>query len=408
MKRLLWIVGMLLVAVAGSASCSAAERVDLAAAPPPPPPAFTDPGRADASVDDASSGPILACIATECPSPFATCISRTEPSFKCGINLAVDSKNCGQCGNECPNDLNLMELKLTSRCVDGACAYQCYKHYSGISEVFEDWTDCNGLIEDGCEANLTNDAEHCGVCGNACPPGVQCMNGQCGCPTGLLFCNGACVDPDWNDFHCGACGNACEYPADACDQPQVTYGCVLGQCGKKKCAVENNVQFYDCNQDVFANTCTGDGCEVDSLRSEQNCGTCGNACTGDERCVNEGNGFECAIPCERSGKSQCGSTCADLLNDVDNCGTCGHACRLPGADESELRETASCKEGLCVYECQPGFGDCNGDPADGCETDLRVHPNHCGACGVTCDVAAGQPCVEGKCLMRECDAGVTN
>jgi len=409
MKRLLLIAGMLFVAVAESASCSATERVDLASPPPSPTtgPVFTDPSRSDASIEDAA-GPVLACIATECPDSYATCTSETGSTFKCGTNLAQDNNNCGACGNKCPNDINLwMMLNMTSRCVDGACAYQCYKHYSLVSNGFEDWTDCNGLIEDGCEANLTNDANNCGVCGNQCAAGTPCIDGKCGCPTGLLFCNGECVDPQWDDYNCGACGNACEVPADACEQPHVAYGCVLGQCGQKKCAVENNTQYYDCNKDVFANTCTGDGCEVDSLKTTENCGTCGNKCAANEECVNEGNGYECAVPCERSGKVRCSNTCVDLLNDVQNCGTCGNACRFGGDDESKLKETASCKEGLCVYECQPGFADCNNDPSDGCETDLSVHSKNCGACGVTCDVAAGQPCIEGKCLMQECDAGVT-
>ena len=411
MKRLLTIVGMLLVAAAGSASCSSAERVNLAAVPEAgtPPPVFTDPSRADAAVDAASPDNfLLACIATECPDGYATCSSLTAPTYKCGTDIAHDNKNCGACGNECPNDLNMMmTLNMTSTCVDGACVYQCYKHYSGISEVFEDWTDCNGLIDDGCEANLTNDTNNCGVCGNTCAAGVPCIDGKCGCPSGKLLCDGKCVDPDWDDFNCGGCGNVCIRPDDACDQPHVAYGCVEGQCGKKKCAFEDNTQWYDCNKDVFENVCTGDGCEVNSLRTRQNCGQCGVVCTGKEECVNEGNGWECAVPCERSGKVKCAGTCVDVLTDVENCGTCGNACRLGGQDESVLHETSSCKEGLCVFECQPGWADCNDDPSDGCETNLRSHPQNCGACGVACDVVAGQPCIEGKCLMQECDAGVT-
>ncbi len=410
MKRLLSIVGMVLVAAAGTASCSASERVNLASAPEAgtPPPVFTDPSRPDAAtVDDASTGSILACIALDCPDGYATCSSLTSPTYKCGTHVAQDNANCGACGNECPNSLDLQfTLNMTSSCVDGACAYQCYKHFSLLSGVFEDWTDCNGLIDDGCEANLTNDQNNCGVCGNACAADVPCIDGKCGCPSGLLLCDGKCVDPKWDDYNCGTCGKACSPPVDACDQPHVVYGCVLGECGKKKCAVEQNTQYYDCNKDVFSNTCSGDGCEIDSLKTKQNCGKCGIVCTGKEECVNEGNGWECAVPCERSGKVLCGDTCVDLLTDVQNCGTCGRECRFGGQDESVLHETASCKEGLCAFECHPGWADCNNDPSDGCETNLRAHPQNCGACGVTCDVVAGQPCIDGKCLMRECDAGV--
>ena len=93
---------------------------------------------------------------------------------------------------------------------------------------------------------------------------------------------------------------------------------------------------------------------------------------------------------------------ADLLNDPSNCGACGSPCKEPGKNQAR-----TCKKGVCAYECAPGFADCNGDPSDGCEVDLSIHPAHCGACDVACDVAAGQPCIEGKCLMTECDAGVT-
>jgi len=410
MKRLLLILGMVLVAAAGTASCSASERVNLAAAPEAGvPPVFTDPSRPDAAPEDASTGPILACIATDCPDGYSSCGSLSAPTYKCGTHVAQDNMNCGACGNECPDSDDMRNvLNMTSACVDGACKYQCYKHYSGISKVFEDWTDCNGLIDDGCEANLTNDVNNCGVCGNTCAAGIPCIDGKCGCPAGLLLCSGKCIDPNWDDFNCGTCGNACSPPDDACTpaQPHVEYGCVLGECGKKRCAVENNVQYHDCNEDLLSNTCGGDGCEVYGLTSKEHCGKCGVACTGKEECVDEGNGYECAEPCVRSGKVMCRGSCVDLLTDVENCGVCGNACRFGGEDDNELHETASCKEGLCAFQCQPGWGDCNSDPSDGCETDLRAHPQNCGACGVACDVVAGQPCIEGKCLMKECDAGV--
>lgn len=408
MKRLLFAALMLLGACAGSASCSASERVDLASVPPPPeaPPSFTDPNDVDASRPDGGDY-LLACIATEWPSPWATCSSIANPSFKCATDIMRDNDNCGGCGIKC-GDYD--PINMTSRCVDGACVLQCYKHFSGLTNVFEDWTDCNGLVEDGCEINLTNDPKHCGACGNACPEGVPCFDGKCGCAAPYILCDGKCVHPDYDDFNCGGCGIKCEFPDDACSplQDNTTYGCVEGVCGRKRCTADQDVQYYDCNKDVFENTCGGDGCETAGLRSREHCGKCGNKCVGDEECVNEGNGYECAVPCKRSGKVKCGGTCVDLLTDRDNCGACGHECRLPGKSDSELKETSSCREGMCVYECDPGFGDCNGDPKDGCETNLWQDPQHCGACGVTCDLVAGQPCIEGKCLMKECDAGVTN
>lgn len=68
-----------------------------------------------------------------------------------------------------------------------------------------------------------------------------------------------------------------------------------------------------------------------------------------------------------SGKECCDDGCVDLDGDVENCGACGHVCEFDQA-------TRSCEDGVCVMgECQDGFLDCNGEPADGCElTDTGV------------------------------------
>jgi hypothetical protein len=40
--------------------------------------------------------------------------------------------------------------------------------------------------------------------------------------------------------------------------------------------------------------------------------------------------------------------------------------------------------GECGFTCIAGFDDCNSDPDDGCEVDLRLNGN-CGACGEFCE-----------------------
>src|SRR5262249_38069312 len=51
---------------------------------------------------------------------------------------------------------------------------------------------------------------------------------------------------------------------------------------------------------------------------------------------------------------------------------------------------ASCQGGACMAgSCSPGWGDCNSDGSDGCETNLRADADHCGACGVACKIANG-------------------
>ena len=359
------------------------------------PPSFVDPSTTDASFAD-GEGPRLECVGTDCPAPWTTCISEEGPTYKCGTDLARDSDNCGACGNKC---LTYKPIHMTSRCTQGACELECYTEPSQFDP--KEWRNCNGLVDDGCEIDVLHDPAHCGACGNACAPGSPCVDGKCGCPPGRIYCFGLCVDPENDDNHCGGCGNACAPPGNACDplQPNTYYGCGAGKCGKKKC----QYRYADCNGDLGQAACGGDGCEVEGLDTKENCGACGITCDKPgEECVNEGNGLECAVPCARFGKVLCGFECVDLLSDVGSCGACFSGCKPPGP-----HQVSSCSKGVCAYECEPGFGDCNGDSTDGCETDLSVHPGNCGACGNACDVSVGQPCIEGRCLMTECDAGVT-
>lgn len=58
-----------------------------------------------------------------------------------------------------------------------------------------------------------------------------------------------------------------------------------------------------------------------------------------------------------------------LSNSARHCGRCGNSC--------ELRPNAynPCVAGTCVTRCRPGFLDCNGDAADGCETNVVAVPD---------------------------------
>src|ERR1017187_5782750 len=63
----------------------------------------------------------------------------------------------------------------------------------------------------------------------------------------------------------------------------------------------------------------------------------------------------------------CGTGC--VPSDVHNCGACGNDC----TNLAHVSGAASCTAGACAFTasaCAPGWMDCNGDPADGCETDI--------------------------------------
>ncbi|MGD0675491.1 MAG: protein kinase [Polyangiaceae bacterium] len=81
---------------------------------------------------------------------------------------------------------------------------------------------------------------------------------------------------------------------------------------------------------------------------------------------------------------------AQVRTDPNHCGSCGRACStLPHAQ-------AGCGDGCTIWRCDPGFRDCNGVVADGCEVRVSSDVKNCGHCGTTC--ARGLRCRAGRCV----------
>jgi hypothetical protein len=111
----------------------------------------------------------------------------------------------------------------------------------------------------------------------------------------------------------------------------------------------------------------------------------------------------------------------------DGCNTC--TCGETATWDCSLRDCSECREGdsraagdgcntcLCIdgswscsmRACEPvvcaeGFGDCDGDPANGCETNLASDVQNCGACLNYCvHVGAYSRCNAGACELDRCD-----
>src|SRR5205807_2066513 len=84
---------------------------------------------------------------------------------------------------------------------------------------------------------------------------------------------------------------------------------------------------------------------------------------------------------------------------VGNCGACGAACNLAHA-------TAACMASSCVVaSCDLGFKDCDGQPADGCESNTALDPLNCGACGHACSSTNGAPACGGGACSITCNMG---
>jgi hypothetical protein len=305
-----------------------------------------------------------------------------EADHRCAVGCATDS-DCGDLGcdletHRCTGCGSDVDCAPGTTCIDGSCAAGCVDDLTCPAG----WACCGGNCK-----NLLGDSSSCGACDGACEEGGQCINGVCGpgpCETGRGECdgiaeNGCETDLIANPANCGRCRAVCASGV-----------CSGGACAASECPVG----YADCNQ------LSDDLCET-SLSTLGNCMVCGKACNdahGVPSCTTRG----CAIACE-TGFGDCDldadTGCeTDVRLDRENCGACGRAC------ENENGSTR-CVEGECQPSCGAGFEDCDGDPLNGCETDLGSSVRHCGACGARCNPeSASGECVDGVCTAA-CDSG---
>jgi hypothetical protein len=82
---------------------------------------------------------------------------------------------------------------------------------------------------------------------------------------------------------------------------------------------------------------------------------------------------------------------ADLSSSAEHCGACDQPCVATGPNVT----AASCELGVCRLTCRNARtqGDCDGDPSNGCETDLFHDRDNCGSCGMSCSA-----CLDSLCL----------
>jgi hypothetical protein len=90
-------------------------------------------------------------------------------------------------------------------------------------------------------------------------------------------------------------------------------------------------------------------------------------------------------------------TCNGLDDDCDGLVDEGAPC--PSAPNAII----TCVAGSCQSTCAPGFADCDGNAANGCEADLLTNGRNCGGCGIDCGLCPdGTP---GECFGGSCVCG---
>jgi len=306
------------------------------------------------------------------------------------FDLATDVVNCGTCGNVCPEGAN-----ATATCRDRACRFECRPLFA----------DCNGGL-DGCEIPLT-DVLNCGSCGNACSgatPVCGTVSGSPACVTGCsgaeVRCGGTCTNTSTDPMNCGGCTNACSTPraTAACSG----WACAIPSRSPGRCAC--NGHPAPCR-------------EVNILTDPMRCGSCTNTC-------NLANAIEgcsagtCTVASCEPGFGDCDRAAANgceinLQTNVSRCGSCTNVCNL-------TRATEACVAGACaVASCDPGFGNCDGVAANGCETNVNTSTTHCGMCMnacATCNTCTAgmctpasdlSSCTGGRCVGTSCCSGCT-
>lgn len=225
-----------------------------------------------------------------------------------------------------------------------------------------------------------------------CSLAAVCVDGQC-----LSSCGGPtpCLSPST------CCGQTCAdlqtslahcgACAQRCAPANAMPTCDAGACRIERCVAP----FADCDGEVR------NGCETNTLTDVTHCGACGSSCAASANRSVTCEAGACRATC-LAGFADCNGDPADgcevdLRASADHCGACGRRCALPNA-------TAACALGGCtVTGCAAGYGDCNRNASDGCEVDVRASPTHCGGCGRMCALANAVPvCSVGACVVGAC------
>ncbi|MBL8602175.1 MAG: hypothetical protein JNK72_09630 [Myxococcales bacterium] len=342
---------------------------------------------------DLNRGVCVACMSDdECPlrtiCAEGRCVTGCNERRGCAVGEVCCSNSCVETATELAHCGG-----CGMRCEGANAVTSCTNGACAIDRCNEGFANCDAQRENGCEADLRSSPAHCGRCGNACPrvpnaEQIACTGGRCG-----FSCASGYADCDGNGT------NGCErnLDGDAAHCGRCGNVCPLRpgasavNCTRGVCGVVCNAGLGDCDGDLT------NGCETNVRSSLLHCGACGNACpsgpNSEATCTLGRCGLSCAAGfgnCDGDASNGCET---DLRTSTAHCGACARSCAVMGG-------TAACVASACtVAACGSDFADCDRTVSNGCEADLRANPQHCGACGTVCP---SRPNAAGQCVNRQC------
>jgi len=141
----------------------------------------------------------------------------------------------------------------------------------------------------------------------------------------------------------GIVGTTCSGTLTACGTNCVDTSSDVNNCGVcgNPCSGGQTCQDSVCKCPSGMLNCGGSCVASDATH----CGSCATTCTTGQVCSNNSCSSSCA-----SGQTMCGTACVDTTSDAANCGSCGHACTA----------TQNCTSSACVDNVTTGTGGSTG------------------------------------------------
>jgi hypothetical protein len=316
-------------------------------------------------------------VATDCASGVCTGGVCVAPPPACSDDVCGAQHNCPPCANG-------KTCSVGGDCASGHCA-------GGVCVECATAADCTSTTAAACHAVACT----AGVCGQVADDSKvptapnDCTNATCTSGTPAFPPKPA--DTPCSSGVCNGSGN-CVGCVNASDCPGTDTECAMRTCTSGACGM------------TFTNagtpTSSGPTCSGSTL-STPVCDGSGNVTQNQTSCSPYvcQDSTSCRTSCSSPTDCVAGHTCFN--------NTCVPVQCTSNSQCSVANGTGVCNQGICqVGTCNPGYANCDGSYATGCERNLNTDVNNCGTCGHPCAFPnASATCISGTCVIQACNPG---